>query len=230
MKLGAVLGAVLVLMTAAPAYAEAETYADYTMMFQRSAGQYAPADGAPGQWAWSPASPTESDISWGDPKAWPPDYAEHFVHAGDWVLLDGWRGNGTYYRLRVTKETYCAPDCVTLPSDGGRQHYARWNVPTADYRLEAAGTITEESSGKVFDFTHTQTWGAPATCHNQRFADRTCVTQSEAWADNRTAPGTPVRENLRRDVRIAKGLGMAFLIDNPPPAPWHAEATAYWNW
>jgi hypothetical protein len=71
------------------------------MMFQRTAGQYAASDGTAYQWAWSPTSATESHMSWGDPTAWPPIAAEHFIHAGDWVLLDGW-GNGTYYRPSET--------------------------------------------------------------------------------------------------------------------------------
>ncbi|MFE0021594.1 hypothetical protein [Amycolatopsis sp. NPDC059021] len=233
----AVVGAVLLVFAALltpAAQAAGPVYGDFSMMFQRSAGQYAPPGEQAFQWAWSPQSATESHISWGDPKTWPPSYAEHFVRSGDWVLLDGWGGNGTYYRQRVTSETRCdaaGANCVALPSDGDRQHYVLWNVPAANYQLRAEGTITEESSGKTFQFTHTQTWGAPAPCSSARFGTRTCVTQSEAWSDNNGLPaGSPGRETLRRDIKIAQGLGMAFRIDQQVPSPWHAEATQYWNW
>src|SRR3954468_15012170 len=74
---------------AAPA-PTAETYGQYSLMFEKSAGQYWAGGTAAGQWAWTPLTATTSDISWGDPKSWPPKSAEHFIHDGDWVLLDGY--------------------------------------------------------------------------------------------------------------------------------------------
>lgn len=229
----AVLAALLMIsVLAPPAQAAGPTYGDFSMMFQRSAGQYAPPGEKAFQWAWSPQSATESQISWGDPVAWPPSYAEHFLRSGDWVLLDGWGGNGTYYTERVTSESLCQGSaCTPIPSDGGRQHYVRWSVPSSDYRLVAEGTVTEQSSGKTFRFKHEQTWHAPAPCSSARFGARTCVTQSESWWDDKDLPaGSPIRETKRRDIRIARGLGMAFTIDQQVESPWHAEATAYWNW
>lgn len=179
-------------------------------------------------------SATVSYISWGDPKTWPPDYAEHFSHDGDWVLVDGWSGNGTYYRQRVSSESLCdgaGHNCVPLPSAGGLQHYVQWTAPAANCQLKAVGTVTEESSGKHFDFVHNQTWGAPAPCSNARYGARTCVTQTESWSDNNhLAPGAPLVETVRRSVKIAKGLGMAFVNDTQVPITWHAEGTEYWNW
>ncbi|HEY2058143.1 MAG TPA: hypothetical protein VGH57_07195 [Amycolatopsis sp.] len=231
----AVFGAVVLAsagLTAPAAEAATPVYGDFSLMFSRSAGQYAPPGEQAFQWAWSPQSATESQISWGDPKTWPPSYAEHFLRDGDWVLLDGWGGNGTYYTQRVTSEELChGTACTPLPSDGGRQHYVQWTVPSEDYRLVANGTVTEQSSGKSFQFRHAQTWGAPAPCSSARFGARTCVTQSESWSDDNGLPaGSPIRETLRRDIKIAKGLGMAFAIDQQVPSPWHAEATEYWNW
>ncbi|MEC3980314.1 hypothetical protein [Amycolatopsis sp. H20-H5] len=222
-----------VLVPAADA-ATPSTYGDFSMMFKQSAGQFKPSDGSAFQWTWAPKSATESWVAWGDPKTWPPAGSEHFLRAGDWVLLDGWSGNGTYYSQRVTSESSCdgaGANCAAIPSDGGRQHYVRWNVPTSNYRLKAVGTITEQSSGKVIDFSHTQTWGAPHACHNARHPAQTCITQSEAWADNNGLPtGSPIRETLRRDIQIAAGLGVAFTIDQQVPSPWHAEGTDYWMW
>ncbi|WP_238175342.1 hypothetical protein [Kribbella pratensis] len=63
---------VIGLSTAPVPQAPAETYAQYSLMFEKSAGQYFAGGTAAGQWAWTPLSTTESDISWGDPKAWPP--------------------------------------------------------------------------------------------------------------------------------------------------------------
>ncbi|WP_370939453.1 hypothetical protein [Amycolatopsis sp. cg13] len=229
----AVFAAVLATAFAAPpAQAASPVYGDFSLMFQRSAGQYAPPGEKAFQWAWSPQSATESQITWGDPVTWPPATAEHFVRSGDWVLLDGWDGNGTYYTERVTEESACTGStCTPIPSDGGRQHYVRWTVPSTDYRLIARGTITEKSSGKVVHFEHLQTWGAPAPCSNARFGARTCVTQTETWSDDNGLPaGSPIRKTLHRSIKIAKGLGMAFAIDQDVPSPWHAQATEYWNW
>jgi hypothetical protein len=222
----------LAVVFATPAQAASPVYGDFSLMFQRSAGQYAPPGEQAFQWAWSPQSATESQISWGDPVAWPPSYAEHFLRSGDWVLLDGWGGNGTYYTERVTGESLCRGGaCTPIPPDGGRQHYVRWTVPSSDYRLVAEGTVTEQSSGRSFRFRHEQTWGAPAPCSSARFGARTCVTQTESWSDDKDLPaGSPVRQTLHRTIKVAKGLGMAFAIDQDVPSRWHAEATAYWNW
>jgi hypothetical protein len=62
-------------------------------------------------------------VLWGDPSKWPPDSAEHFIHAGDWVELDGWRSFGKYYVQRVNRELIGDGSCknmTPLPSDGGR--------------------------------------------------------------------------------------------------------------
>jgi hypothetical protein len=232
----AVFAAVAAILTATvaapPAQAASPVYGDFSLMFQRSAGQFAPPGEKANQWAWSPQSATESQISWGDPAAWPPSYAEHFVRDGNWVLLDGWGDNGTYYTERVTSESICQSGiCAPLPSHGGQQHYVRWTVLPSDYQLIAEGTVTERGSGKTFRFKHAQTWHAPAPCSSAQFGTRTCITQSESWSSDQNLPaGSPIRETLRRDIRIAQGLGMAFTIDQQVESPWHAEATEYWKW
>lgn len=218
---------------AGPANAVSPTYDQFSLMFTRSAGQYWSGGQVAGQWAWSPQSGTESQISWGDPRAWPPAYAERFLRSGDWVLLDGWSGNGTYYRLRVTSEQIGDGSCQNLrplPVDGGRQHYARWTVPDQAYCLKAWGTITEESSGKVVDFGHTQIWSPPAACANQYYSGQTCVKQWESWWDNNGAPGTPIIRRLDRDQYLARGLGMAFRIQQYYPSSWRADLRYHWNW
>lgn len=85
----------------------AESYGQYSLMFQRSAAQYWAGGAAAGQWAWTPRSATTSDISRGDPKAWPPKSAERFIHSGVWVHLAGYNdgaGRPLTQVQRVTSE------------------------------------------------------------------------------------------------------------------------------
>lgn len=151
------VAAVGVLVAAVPSAAstQAANYGDFSLMFARSAGQYF-ADGAvAGQWAWSPGSATTSDISWGDPAAWPPASAEHFVLSGNWVELDGYsdgQGQPVTEVQRVSSESMGDANCanmVALASDGGRQHYVQWTIPAAGYCLDAVGTITSTVNGSV---------------------------------------------------------------------------------
>jgi hypothetical protein len=65
-------------------------------MTQRHAGQLYSNGSPAGQWSWTPRG-AESEVLWGDPSKWLPESAEHFIDAGDWVLLDGWLDHGTYY-------------------------------------------------------------------------------------------------------------------------------------
>ncbi|WP_190821514.1 hypothetical protein [Saccharopolyspora pogona] len=108
-------------------------------------------------WTWEPqSSGVESRIAWGDPATWPPDVSERFIRSGEWVLLDGWSDNGTYYRQRVDSEVIGnGLDCTNrrpLPSDTDGQHYVPWQVPTSIVCLIAEGTITKESTGTVSRF------------------------------------------------------------------------------
>jgi hypothetical protein len=225
--------AVSVVGSVVPAQAAQPTYDEFARMSVRSAGQYWSGSLVGGQWAWNPQAAGESRISWGDPAAWPPSYAEAFIHSGDWVVLDGWADNGTYYTVRVTQEQIGDASCggmQALPSDGGRQHYVRWSVPAQAYCLKAWGTITEQSSGKVVDFGHTQIWSPPAACRNAYFAGQTCIRQWESWWDNRGAPGTPIVRKLDRDQYLARGMGMAFVIQQYFPKPWRADLRYAWQW
>lgn len=228
-------------MAAPPAEAGAETYGDYSMMFTRSAGQYWAGAQVAGQWAWSPASPSESWVSWGDPKTWPPSYREKFVHTGDWVLVDGWADNGTYYKLSTTTEWSAIGSCTgarTSFPPGGAQHYVRWTVPTVGYCMFAEGTITEQSSGKVVRYRHEQTWSPPAACpaNPNTTVKATCVKQTERWSDDN---GSPMAPRLLRDAWIAKGLGMAWSVRNHPvtaglaspgSVTWRADGRFWWGW
>jgi hypothetical protein len=218
---------------AGPASAATENYGDYSLMFQQSAGQYFAGDQVAGQWAWRPTSATESQISWGDPATWPPAYHEHFVKRGDWVLLDGWDDNGTYYTLRVTSEQIGDRNCnnlTSVPSDGGLQHYVRWTTPSTAYCLKAWGVITEQSSGKTVDFGHTQIWSPPAGCSNPYYGSQTCITQWESWWDNHGAPGTAITRKLDRTAQIARGIGMGFTIAQTYPSNWSSALRYNWTW
>jgi hypothetical protein len=209
-----------------------ENYGEYSLMKRRHAGQFYSGGTAVGQWSWTPNG-DESDVLWGDPSKWPSDYAEHFIHVGDWVLLDGWRSFGKYYIQRTNRELIGDGSCqnmVPLPSDGDHQHYVQWKIPSRAYCLQAWGTITEQFSGKSVDFYHAQVWSPPAACSNTYLGSRTCIRQWEAWSDNNGAPGSPVTRKLERSVYLARGVGMAFVIDQTYPHPWRAELHSDWVW
>ncbi|WP_199565408.1 hypothetical protein [Spongiactinospora rosea] len=219
--------------TTAPAQAAVtENWGQYSRMMERSAGQHWADGQAAGQWTWKPLSADTSEVSWGDPKKWPPKSAEKFIHSGDWVMLDGWRDNGTYYTVRVTKEQIGDAGCGNLRTiaTSGRQHYVKWDIPGQAYCLKAWGKITEQSSGKVVDFGHTQIWHPPAPCSNRYLQNQTCIKQWESWWDNQGEPGGPITKKLERDQHIARGKGMAFVIQQFFPKPWKSEARSYWNW
>ncbi|MGI8307789.1 hypothetical protein [Saccharopolyspora hattusasensis] len=222
--------------------ATAETYADYSMAGTRSAGQFWSEDanmhdaaGWRNQWTWEPqSSGVDSRIAWGDPATWPPDVSERFISSGEWVLLDGWSDNGTYYRQRVDSEMIGnGLDCTNrrpLPSDSDRQHYVPWQVPTSIVCLIAEGTITEESTGTVIHFRHEQLWFPPAPCSNPYHSNQPCLQQYERWLDDNGHYDGVLREKLRRDQFIAKGKGMAFHISQYAPTKWTAHGRYYWRW
>jgi hypothetical protein len=234
--------------TAAPS----ENYGEYSLMTQRHAGQFYSGGNPAGQWAWTPRSSTprpstprpltprsstpqgdESEVLWGDPSKWPPDSAEHFIHVGDWVLLDGWRSFGKYYVQRVNRELIGDESCQNMtpvPPEGGREHYVQWKITPRAYCLQAWGTITEQFSGKTVDFFHSQVWSPPSTCSNSYLGVRTCIRQWESWWDNNGAPGAPITRKLERTVSLARGVGMAFVIDQTYPHSWHAELHSDWSW
>lgn len=214
--------------TAAPS----ENYGEYSLMTQRHAGQFYSGGSPAGQWSWTPQG-NESTVLWGDPSTWPPDNAEHFIHAGEWVLLEGWRSFGKYYVQRVNRELIGDGSCQNMTpvsSDGGREHYVQWTIAPRAYCLQAWGTITEEFSGKTVDFFHSQVWSPPSTCSNTYLGVRTCISQWETWSDNNGAPGAPITRKLERSVYLARGVGMGFMIDQTFPYSWHAELHSDWVW
>ncbi|WP_432942999.1 hypothetical protein ACQPXM_38950 [Kribbella sp. CA-253562] len=227
----AVLLATLVCGAQPAAAAPVENYGQYSLMFERSAGQYWAGGTAAGQWSWTPSSATTSDISWGDPKAWPPKSAERFVREGDWVLLDGYNdgvGRPLTQIQRVTTEKIgdatCA-DLQPLPSADGRQHYVKWTIPAAGYCLDATGTI--KGSSTSVNFRHLQKWLPPHPCSNPSFAKQTCITQVEQWWDDNKHPYSL---QLSRSVELARGLGMAFTNRTTVPVTWNADGKHYWHY
>jgi len=213
--------------------AATETYADYSLMFEKAAGQYFAGGTAAGQWAWTPLSATESDISWGDPKAWPPASAEHFVHDGDWVLLEGYNdgpGRPLTQIQRVTTESLGDTNCTNLrplPSDGSRQHYVKWTISTSGYCVDATGTIKPPNGSATVNFRHLQKWLPPHPCSNLYYAGRTCITQYEQWWDDNQHAFSL---QLTRTVELAKGLGMAFTNRTTVPLEWNADGHNYWHY
>ncbi|MGP4017826.1 hypothetical protein [Saccharopolyspora sp. 5N708] len=236
-----VLAAVVCVVVSPPATAATETYADFSMAGVHSGGQFWAEDsnqhdqnGWRNQWTWSPQEGTaESRLAWGDPATWPPDGSERFIQSGGWMLLDGWSDNGTYYRQRVDSEVIGdGLDCTnkqSIPSDGDRQHYVPWQVPSSIVCLIAEGTITEESSGTVIRFRHEQLWFPPGPCSNLYHSGQRCLKQYERWLDDNQHHDGLLREKLRRDQFIAKGKGLAFRIVQYAPTPWTANGRYYWR-
>lgn len=228
----AVLAGLVLLPPPAGTAATSSTYADFSMMNVRSAGQYWSGSQVGGQWSWSPQSATESRVAWGDPAKWPPTYNEQMIRDGDWLTLTGWFDNGTFYKVQTTSEWQAGPDCMTgrtyLPT-GGPQHYVRWTIPTAAYCLYAEGTITEQSSGKIMRFVHQQLWGPPAACPASPYgvAAASCISQRESWSDN---IGTPFALKLDRTAWLARGQGMARRIVQTFPSAWSADLKYFWRW
>jgi hypothetical protein len=85
-------------------------------------------------------------------------------------------------------------------------------------------------SGKTVDFFHSQVWSPPSTCNNAYLGARTCIRQWETWSDNNGDPGQPITRKLERTVYLARGVGMAFVIDQTYPHPWYAELHSDWIW
>lgn len=209
--------------------AAGDTYNTYTRMFDRSAGQYWAGNQVGGQWAWSPQNSTESWIYWGNPATWPPAYHERFIHTGDWVMLDGWWDNATYYTLRTTLEYQAAADCNTGRTYlvTGQQHYTHWTIPASAYCLYAEGTITEQSSGHRFRFQHRQIWSTAGSCANAYQPAVPCLRQHEDWSDDRTSPMTL---RLSRDGAFGRGYGAAWSIRQTFPSTWAADLRYTWTW
>lgn len=232
-KIAVLLAAVLLTAGTPAAAASTENYGQYSLMFERSAGQYWAGGAAAGQWAWSPQSATESDISWGDPKAWPPKSAERFIHAGDWILLDGYNdgaGRPLTQIQRVTSEQIGSATCTgmqPIPSEGGKQHYVKWTIPSTGYCLDATGTIKPPNGSTTVNFRHVQRWSPPHACSNPYFTNQTCITQHEQWwDDNKHAFSL----QLDRTLELARGLGPAFTNHTTVPVAWTANARYYWHY
>jgi hypothetical protein len=210
---------------------QGENYGQYSLMFERAAGQYWAGGAAAGQWARTPLSATESDISWGDPTTWPPKSAEHFIHDGEWVLLDGYNdgaGRPLTQIQRVTSEKIGASDCTNMqpiPSAGGKQHYVKWTIPATGYCLDAVGTIKPPNGSTTVNFRHLQKWSH--TCSNPYFTNQTCITQYEQWWDDNRHPYSL---QLQRSLEIARGLGPAFTNHTTVPLTWNADARYYWHY
>ncbi len=207
------------------------TYGDFSGMFGRTAGQYFAGGSVAGQWTYAPQGGGVTDISWGDPAAWPPASAERFIRVGDWVELEGYstgQGQPVTSPQIVTSESQSDAWCrnpMTIPNDQGRQHYVKWTVPGGNYCLDAAGYIATPTG--TVHFAHRQVWSTPAPCANSYFAGRLCVTQREWWSDDN---GAPFALKLDRTVKIAQGLGMAFTIHQSFPSTWDAEGRYYWSY
>lgn len=204
------------------------SYDDYSRLTQRSAGRFWSDGAKAGQWSWRTDKSGQYSVNWTEED---PGARERFVRSkGGWLLLDGWSGNGTYYRQRVTEEKLGDAHCShmkSVSSDGHRQHYVKWNVPEGAYCLDAKGTVTETSSGKKFHFRHRQVWSPPAPCSNAYITDRSCINQHETWWDDNQHP---MRRTRERDQYLAKGLGMAFKIRQTVPSMWSADMKEHGNY
>jgi hypothetical protein len=238
----AVLTAVAVVLLVIPAAPAAsapavETYDQYSLMYQKSAGQLVDSAGTPAsQWAWRPGAGGASVIRWATPSEWdkPGDGLEHFVRDGDWLYLDGYenQSSGTYNPQRVTSEQLGDAACAglaALPSHGAQQHYVRWNIPASGYCLIAEGTINTPA-GQV-RFRHEQRWSPPRTCSTKFFGSVRCVEQHEKWWDDN---GHPFSLRIERSAFLGQGLGMGLAIHSTvgdgKPIDWRADLRYVWQW
>jgi hypothetical protein len=215
----------------------AETYDQYSLLYNRSAGQLVDTAGTPAsQWAWKPGAGGTSVIRWATPADWdkPGDGLEHFVRDGDWLYLDGYENTstGTYNPQRVTSEQIGDGACANLrplASHGGQQHYAQWTIPSQPYCLIADGTITTPAG--TVRFRHQQVWSPPTTCQTKYFGAVRCVKQTESWWDDN---GHPFGLRITRSAYLGKGLGMGLAIHstvaNGQPIDWRADLRHVWNW
>jgi hypothetical protein len=208
---------------------QVETWADYSMMNTRRAAQIWAEGVAISQYAWAPQLSGESHIYWGDPFQWPPQYHERFIDDGEWIMLDGWWGNGTYYKVRITEEKICDSTCTNciIIASSGPQHYTKRNVSSSTYCLKAEGSVTEQSSGNMFHFGHTQVYWAPTICSNAYISNQRCIRQWESWWDDN---GTTYQRKVDRDGYLAKGIGPGFKIYQYFPTPWQADLRYYWDY
>lgn len=232
----------------------ATTYDAYSMAFTKSAGQHWSGGQLGGQWSWSPQSATKSLIAWGDPsKGWPPSYNEDFEHvsdlSGDWLKLNGWYDNGTYYKVQTTSEWQAQDDCRTgrifLPT-GGPQHYVRWVIPPTGYCLYAEAVVTEQSTGKQVHYVHQQVWSPSAACpapvapiKDASGVVRTtqptyCIQQWESYASDQGRASGDIALQVERSALLAQGLGMAYKITQTYPLvngkPWVSNMLYAWYW
>ncbi len=205
-----------------PSGSDTRTWAEYSMM-DRSVSGVLWADGQPAsRFTWVPAGPSESHVFWGDPARWPPDYRERFIRQGEWAMLDGWWGNGTYYQLHMDQESICSVDCTGCrPLRAGRaQHYVLWKAPLAGYCLRAQGRIVAESGAGTVRFAHDQVYVPNLPCSNAYVKQAKCLMQRETWSDDN---GSAYGLKLDRVSFLAAGLGPGFAIFQILPTVWRAE-------
>jgi hypothetical protein len=207
-----------------------ETYADYTLMFQKSAAQIWNKDNssAVSQWAWSPQPQLgeHSYIYWGNPYDWSKATYEDFYHDGDWVRLSGYGGgpSGSYKQdvaVQWTADTDCKTNRQALPA--GDQYYAKWSVTGVGYCLFASGTITQQSTGKQVAFVHQQVWTKePCDNPNIGMGPRDCLKQQEVWWDDNLSPWSKKVDHVQY---VGKGIGPAYNMTGPDGSMRYS-----WSW
>ncbi len=203
------------------------TITDYNLMGQRSAGQIWAGAMPVSQWAWSPQPDGTSRIAWGESATWPPASYEVFRRDGDWLVLDGWQDNGTFYDLIAdTQYAVVGGSEVDLPA-GTWQDYALWTIPDASYQLFAAGRVIEQATGREVRFAHWQEWSRSDACPNAYNQPRPCVAQHERWWDDN---GSPYELRLDRTTTYAQGAGPGWTIRQTIPKPWTADLRYWWEW
>jgi hypothetical protein len=237
----------------APAVALAETYGDYSMMFQKRGFRWGATYGEDNQAAFAPilANFSTGIHYYRNGSANPANYHEYFQKSanGLWIDLDGYQEDpGPYLVQRVSsmeKATWTGSACTSWASvavdNPPREHYALWQIPVTGYCLRSYGEIYNPSSGPGTGtlFFHMMVYfTGTESCSNSWYSGQTCIRVWDSWWDECHSsgdcpggtPGVTLVRRAEKTVWLARGIGPVFKYQEEYPGNWSAGIYSYWNW
>lgn len=171
--------------------AQADDYADYTLMDQQIAGVTTGGAGAT-QWAWTPKQ-GEYWLDSGSPSAWPPGYSEVFVVQKECpvpqVRVTGaWGVYGPdtrFYKYTMQKEEVeHGPGQIydiTAYCGSGGQHYVTFDIQSHQYIQRSWGDIWVDAH-HVSRWYHESRWSPPVVIYNPAMNQSAlAIKQEEKW-------------------------------------------------